>query len=159
MDLADFCDRAVVTIPIEASVREAALRLRDCDVGALVVVNGSRPIGIVTDRDLTVRALASGEDLATCLVSAVMSPKLITLSHRANLEQAIGLMREHEVRRLLIVDDGLRMCGFVSVDDLVPLLRAKTEALLSQLTQLSELISLQIGTPSRHRQHDFTCMA
>lgn len=159
MDLADFCDRDVVTIDLDDTLHQAAARMATANVGALVVTHQGRPAGFVTDRDLVVKALAENADLSGLRVSAVMSPHLMTVSKTATLSQAMHLMRDHQVRRLLIVDDGLRMCGLLSVDDLIAKIHKKSEEACVQLNLLSELIRLQSGTPSRHRSHDFTRMA
>jgi len=159
MELSEFCGRNIVTVDIDETLHQAATHMRDFCVGCLVVTTDSRPVGFVTDRDIVTKALAESADLSGQRVGAVMSPHLLTVSRGATMQQAMKLMRDHQVRRLLIMDDGLRMCGFVTADDLITKIRERSDEVSSQLGLLAELIKLQTGTPSRHRSHDFTQMA
>lgn len=159
MELKEFCDRTIVTIDLDETLHQAAARMRDLCVGGLVVTHRSAPVGFVTDRDIVVKALAESPDLSGERISAIMSPSLVTVSPHATLQQAMNLMREHQIRRLLIVDDSLKMCGLVTTDDLIKKIQERSDEVSSQLSLISELIRLQTGTPSRHRSHDFTRMA
>jgi CBS domain-containing protein len=104
------------TVSPDDSIRSAARIMRDEDTGAIPVVENGRPIGLVTDRDIVVRAVADGaqldrpvRDIATTNIVAV-TPDMSTL-------EANELMREHQVRRLPVVD-GERLVGMVSLGDL-----------------------------------------
>lgn len=112
------CRKPPATIPSGSSIAEAARLMDRRAVGALVVVeDGDRPLGIVTDRDLVVRAL--GRRLpADAAVDRVMSNDLVTLAADADLRKAITVFYRHPIRRLPLVDGG-RMVGMLTVDDLV----------------------------------------
>jgi CBS domain-containing protein len=86
-------------------------------VGAVVVVDGERPVGIVTDRDLVVRGFGRGLP-AEALVDRVMSADLVTLPAEADLRKAITLFYRNPIRRLPLVEGG-RVVGMLTVDDLV----------------------------------------
>jgi CBS domain-containing protein len=105
------------TIAAGASIAEAARQMNQRAVGALVVLEEERPVGIVTDRDLVVRGLARSLP-ADARVDMVMTTELVTLPADADLRQAISLFYRHPFRRLPLVEDG-RMVGLLSVDDLV----------------------------------------
>jgi len=106
-----------VTVPPDRSLARVARLMDDMAVGAVVVVEDNRPIGIVTDRDLVVRALARGLPPES-RVDAVMSPGLVTLDATADLREAIRVFSEHPFRRLPLVEEG-RVVAMLAVDDLV----------------------------------------
>ena len=105
------------TINSGATIADAARLMDRKAVGALVVLDGDRPVGIVTDRDLAIRGL--GRQLpGDTSVDRVMTHELVTLPADADVQQAIKIFYRHPVRRLPLVDDG-RMVGMLTVDDLV----------------------------------------
>jgi CBS domain-containing protein len=105
------------TIEADRTVTEAAQRMDHDAVGALVVTDHDRAVGIVTDRDLVVRGMAR-RATADARVDGVMTTELVTLPHDADLRDALGLFRTHAIRRIPVVDAGDRVVGMVSVDDL-----------------------------------------
>ncbi len=96
---------------------DAAQLMDQGAVGALVVTDHGRAVGIVTDRDLVVRAIAR-RATADARVDSVMTTDLVALPADADLRDALGLFRSHAVRRLPVVDGG-HVVGMVSVDDLL----------------------------------------
>ncbi|MEW6470872.1 MAG: CBS domain-containing protein [Actinomycetota bacterium] len=105
------------TIPSGTSMADAARLMDRRVVGALVALNGDRPIGIVTDRDLAVRRL--GRRLpGEASVDRVMTTELVTLPAGAYLREAIKVFYRHPFRRLPLMEDG-PMVGMLTVDDLV----------------------------------------
>jgi CBS domain-containing protein len=106
-----------VTVTADATVLDAARCMRDRDIGDVMIVDGDRVTGILTDRDIVVRAIAEGRDPATSSVSEVASMNLVTLSPEDSFDQAVKLMRQHDIRRLPIVENG-RPVGIVSIGDL-----------------------------------------
>jgi CBS domain-containing protein len=130
--------RPVVTLPPDATCEDAAQAMRDENVGAVVVAEEGRPLGVVTDRDLVVRVIASGQDARELLLRDVMSGDPIFLGEKRGLEQVIATMREQRVRRVPIVDAAGRLEGVVSLDDLLLLLS-------EQLGALAETVRAEIG--------------
>ena len=105
------------TIRSGTSIADAARLMDRRVVGALVVLDGERPIGIVTDRDLAVRGL--GRQLpGDASVDRVMTTDMVTLPADADLREAIKVFYRHPFRRLPLMEDG-RMVGMLTVDDLV----------------------------------------
>lgn len=98
-------------------VIEAARALESNNIGAVLVMREGELAGIVTDRDLAVRALGQGLDPQTP-ISQVMTPNVITLPSNANAEDALNQMKVHNVRRIPLVDEG-DLVGMVTLDDLV----------------------------------------
>ncbi len=125
--------KGVNEVDSSASVTEACMRMRDHSVGALVVLEGARPIGILTDRDVALRVVAEGRDPAQTLVEEAMSPTLYTLPDTSSLEEASELMRDHGLRRVPLTDPSGRITGLVSFDDVVLLLGMELGNLASAL--------------------------
>jgi CBS domain-containing protein len=98
---------------------DAARRMRDRQVGTVVVVDGERPVGILTDRDLTVRVLAAGLDPNKTRVSEIMTPSPTTVTEETEIVTAIGHMRAGRFRRLPVVGSDGRLRGIIALDDVV----------------------------------------
>jgi CBS domain-containing protein len=105
-----------VTVEPQTSVTAVARLMRDRDLGAVLVTDGDRLRGLVTDRDLVVRALAEGGDLEQTTVAGACSDDLVTVAPDDDLDRAVRLMRDHAVRRVPVVDHG-RPVGIVSLGD------------------------------------------
>jgi CBS domain-containing protein len=129
MSVGRFAVRQVITVHPEETVEAAAQRMRDQDVGALVVVEGKRPVGIVTDRDLVTRVLAADAPAKLTTVCAVMTPRPICISESAPLEGAMANLRFYRIRRLVVVNEAQEVVGILSLDDVLELLAEEREAL------------------------------
>lgn len=116
-------------VPGTATCAEAARRMREEEVGSLVVVDHERPVGIVTDRDLVVRVLAESRDPAAVPVGEVMTGMPVFASSTRGLDDVIQLMRDLAVRRVPVVDEHQRAIGMVSLDDVVLLLSEQLAAI------------------------------
>lgn len=120
MNAGSFCTRNVDTATRQETVLTAARRMNDRNVGSLVVVDDNkRPVGILTDRDLTLRALAKLLDPATAKLSDVMTPAPKVAAQTASLTECVGMMRGGAFRRLPIVDDAGELFGLLSLDDIL----------------------------------------
>ncbi len=120
----------VVTAAPERTVREIAELMRERNVGSVVLIDGQRPVGFLTDRDLTVSVLADGRDLGDRAADHASSP-VITANAGMQVEEAAELMVRHGVRRLVIVDDD-RLMGILTLDDIAS--RTGDAELASQLS-------------------------
>jgi CBS domain-containing protein len=117
MRIADVIQRAPITLAPEASIRQAARLMESKGVGAIVVVDGQRPLGMVTDRDIVRRGVAHGlPDDAR--IDGIMSSPIVTIDADADLRHAFDVLHGHAVRRLVMVRDGV-VVGVLSVDDLL----------------------------------------
>jgi CBS domain-containing protein len=106
-----------VTIPADMSAADAARLMRDRDIGDVLVMEQDRLMGIITDRDIVVRAVATGQNPANVTVGDICSKELHTVEHTATVEEVIELMREKAVRRVPVMD-GVCPVGIVSIGDL-----------------------------------------
>jgi CBS domain-containing protein len=123
MKVADICTREVVATGRSTSLREAATLMRERHVGALAVLadsaQGAQVVGIVTDRDLVIEALARGLDPAQTDIGRFADGKLAAVSAGASVDDAIEAMKKRGVRRLLVAGDGGTLFGILSLDDLL----------------------------------------
>jgi CBS domain-containing protein len=115
--LRDVMTDRVVTVRSTASVIDASKAMSDNDIGDVVVVEDGTVSGILTDRDIVVRAIATGSDPAGTQVGDVLSGKVQTLSPDDSVADAVRMMRDDAIRRIPVVEDG-RPVGIVSIGDL-----------------------------------------
>jgi CBS domain-containing protein len=119
----------VVTVHPTAMVTAAAERMATENVGALVVVEHHKPVGIVTDRDLVVRTLAKRLPPHQTEVGAVMTPNPICVTEDAPLESAIEYIKFHRIRRLVVLNKAQEVGGIITLDDILELLAEERQAL------------------------------
>ncbi|HZU73433.1 MAG TPA: CBS domain-containing protein [Acidimicrobiales bacterium] len=106
-----------ITLSDTASVREAAAAMRERDVGDVIVLHNDQLCGVVTDRDITVRAVADGKAPDKVKLAEVVSGQVMTVTPDTPVDKAVRLMRENAVRRLPVVESG-RPVGVVSIGDI-----------------------------------------
>ncbi|MBT2467983.1 CBS domain-containing protein [Streptomyces sp. ISL-66] len=107
-----------VTVEKLTSLAEAARVMRDAGIGDVLVVDEGRLRGILTDRDLVIRAVAENRDPADTTVQAICSTELFTIKPDDHVEQAIDLMRRHALRRLPVQTEDGELVGVVTLGDL-----------------------------------------
>jgi len=133
MSAGHICRRDVDTASYDENVLDAARRMRDRQVGTVVVVDGMRPVGIVTDRDLTVRVLAQGLSPQATRLSDIMTPSPTTVREEDSIETALGYMRTGRFRRLPVIGRDGRLLGILALDDVL-------ELVAEDLTAVGELL-------------------
>jgi CBS domain-containing protein len=126
----------VITIGPEATLTEAARRMRGLDIGPLPVADGGRLVGMLTDRDIAVRATAEGRDPQDTRVSDVMTRDVVCCFEDDDVLQAARAMAQYRKRRLVVVDGAGRVVGIVSLGDLA--LRARNELAGEALEAISQ---------------------
>lgn len=129
MSVGRFCIRKVVTISPATPVEEAARRMAEANIGALIVVEEDKSVGIVTDRDLVVRAIAAGQPPAQTEVRAVMTPRPVCITENAPLGGATERMKVHKLRRLVVLNSAQEVVGIITLDDILGLLAEEHRAL------------------------------
>jgi CBS domain-containing protein len=116
--LRDVMTTGVETVAPGDTIRYAAEKMEALDIGSLPVCDGERLVGVLTDRDITIRAVATGRDPNRTAVIETMTPQLVFAYEEQPVDEAVDLMREHEIRRLPVVDHGRRLVGIVALADL-----------------------------------------
>lgn len=114
-------------MPPGATVRQAAQRMADSNVASLLVTEGGRLLGIVTERDVTARVVAAGLDPDGTLLSQVMTPDPRALAADDSIGEALELMRRHGFRHLPVLDDDGHPMAMVSVRDLYAVVQSQLE--------------------------------
>jgi CBS domain-containing protein len=126
MRVGEICNREVVVVGEEGSVTEAAKIMREYHVGDVVIVKtryGKQvPVGILTDRDITLEIVARNADPEAIRVGDAMTFELTTVFEDDDLMHVIELMRSHGIRRVPVVDADEALVGILTVDDIVDLL-------------------------------------
>ncbi|MEU7903791.1 CBS domain-containing protein [Actinoplanes sp. NPDC049118] len=115
--VADVMTRRIVYLPGDTLLDEAAQAMRDQAIGDVVVTEGPTLSGMVTDRDIVVRAIAAGLPTRTTTLASIASRELIMIDQTATVEEAVQAMRDRDVRRLLVCDADRNLVGILSLSD------------------------------------------
>jgi CBS domain-containing protein len=118
-----------------ATLTDAAREMRDGDVGAILIMEGDDLSGIITDRDIVVRAIADGRDPSSTRVGDIDTGGLVTIDAGQSASDAAQLMREKDVRRLVVTQDGSRAVGIISIGDLA--VELDTDSALADISAAS----------------------
>lgn len=119
MRVSKLMHRDVKTCSPDDSLDQVARLLWDHDVGVIPVVSGARTVGMITDRDVCMAAYTQGRPLRELTVAAAMSKELFSVQPQDSVEDALGLMRDRQVRRLPVVDDAGALQGVLTINDIV----------------------------------------
>lgn len=148
MSAGEYCNRDVVIVERSESIRTAIELMRTHHVGDVVVVErtdgSSRPLGILTDRDIVMEVLAEDVDMQALSVGDVMSYEIQTVAEDVGLLDAIKVMRTKGVRRVPVVDSEGSLIGILAVDDVLALIA-------EQLSDLVGLITREQAQENRRR--------
>ena len=148
MTVGNICNREVIVIQREETIREAAKLMRQFHVGSVIVIDKTNgrtvPVGVVTDRDLVVEVLATELDETVITVGDIMAPDIFTIKENIAVHDAVELMRRKTVRRLPVVDESGELIGIVTLDDALQLLS-------EQLLDLAKLVRYEQRKEARHR--------
>jgi CBS domain-containing protein len=120
-DIREVMTSKVCSIDAEKPVAYAAKMMRDEDVGLAPIVEGDVLVGTLTDRDVAIRVVAEGRDPETTKVREVASTDLVTVAPQQDLDEALRLMAQHQVRRLPVVEEDGRLVGVVAQADVARL--------------------------------------
>jgi CBS domain-containing protein len=118
MKLKEIMSRDVEVVHPNSMLQEAAGKMKSLDVGSLPVCDNRKLVGILTDRDITVRAVAAGRDPRQTMVSDAMTPELVFCFEDQDVKEAAKTMERYQIRRLPILDRSQQLVGIVSLGDL-----------------------------------------
>jgi CBS domain-containing protein len=105
-------------VRFEDPVIKAAKVMKEINVGAIPIFDGEDAVGLVTDRDITIRLVAEGRDPKTLKVGDIMSSEVITCKDNADAQEAAKIMKQKNVRRLLVKNEQNKIVGLVTLGDL-----------------------------------------
>ncbi len=132
MPVKELIKRKVVVIEPDDPVKLAAKRMEDKMVGSLVVIDGDRPVGIITDRDIALRVVGK-EKIPDTPVREVMTKDPITIREDASFFELTKTFREAAVRRLIVVNKEGKLVGLISIDDVMELLTTEFANLIAAI--------------------------
>ena len=113
MQIKEIMTPAVDTVRAHASLKEAARKMESADVGFLPVLSEGEMVGVITDRDITVRAVAKGLDPEHTSVAQTMTTNVVSLPENSDIEDASDLMEERNVRRLVVTGEDDQPVGVI----------------------------------------------
>ncbi|HEX9757085.1 MAG TPA: CBS domain-containing protein [Nitrospiria bacterium] len=138
MPISDFSNSPVVTLSPGHIVMEAIKLMRDQKVGAVVITEKEKPVGILTDRDILLRVTGEGLDAISTKIRSVMTPNPIVISQEKGVWDLIQTMKQHGKRRFPIVDHVGKLVGIMTLDDLIALMGV-------EMCGLGQAISSDLG--------------
>jgi CBS domain-containing protein len=127
---------SVRTASPSQSLADAAQMMKSDDVGSIPIVEEGRLVGIVTDRDIAIRAVAEGVDPSAVTIADIASRDLVTVDPDQDLDEALALMARHQVRRLPVVEEDGQLVGILAQADVA--LKAKEKKAGELLEQISQ---------------------
>jgi len=132
--IAEIMTRSIATVQRDETLQAAAKRMEEMDVGALPVLDGKAIAGMVTDRDITVRGVATGMIPQESLVSDVMTEEVRFCRVGDSVEQVMDEMGDSQVRRLPVLDANNEIVGIVSLADVATRQSADTDETLREIS-------------------------
>jgi CBS domain-containing protein len=111
----DIMTRDVKTVNPESTIRDAAQLMNSKDFGSMPVCKGRKVVGVITDRDITIRAVAQGRDPGSTRVSEVMTEDVVSVRETSNLTEAEQLMHDRQIRRLPVLSDQGDLVGYLAL--------------------------------------------
>ena len=147
MRVDELCTRNVITIEATASIVEAAKQMREHHVGDVIVLpeaGDRRPVGVLTDRDITVALVAEDLPLSGVSVGDVMSGDIVTVRVQDDLADALEIMATNAIRRIAVIDEDNEIVGILSIDDVIGVLA-------DELKKVSTLCRRQPGREKRRQ--------
>jgi len=147
MYLSDIAQESVVQASPDATVFDVCRLMEQQNVGCVVIVEGEKPVGIVTDRDIMLRIVLSGKDPRSTRISEGMTRDPVVFPRTTGLGEAFRAWKEHSFRRVPLVDTEGRITGIVSLDDLVQLVSDEVSSVASIIRNQTE----SAGPASRRR--------
>jgi CBS domain-containing protein len=126
----------------DSSLQEVAQMMKESDCGEIPVVENrenQKPVGVITDRDITIRSLGVGKNPMDLKARDCMTSKVISTSENSSVEDCLKLMEENQIRRLVVTDKEGRCCGLISQADIARSLgEAEAGKLIKEISRPSQ---------------------
>jgi CBS domain-containing protein len=135
--ISEVMSRDVEAIAPEASVQDAARLMSELNVESLPVCDGDALVGMITDRDITLRATATGRSPKSTAVAEVMTEASTCCSETDSVDDVLKMMSEQQIRRIPVVDARSHLVGIVSLGDLATRQPSSTDRVLGRISQAS----------------------
>ena len=140
MEIQKIMSTDVDAIEPQSTIQEAAWKMKNRDIGSLPVLEGGKPLGMVTDRDIAIRAVAEGRDPVVARVAEVMSRQVVFCYEDQETSEVARLMSQHQIRRIPVLNHREELVGIVSLGDLAVDSMSQTSAAkaLSEISKSSD---------------------
>ncbi|TCB92074.1 CBS domain-containing protein [Micromonospora zingiberis] len=136
--VADVMTRQVIYLSAETTLDEAARVMKEADIGDVVVTDGATLAGLLTDRDIVVRAVAANSDPTSTTIGSITTREVVMIEQNCSAGDAAALMRERGVRRVLVCDAERKLVGIVSLGDLA--VQLDPQSALGQISEQSPTV-------------------
>jgi CBS domain-containing protein len=123
--IANVMTKSVISVDASITINEAAKMMEDAKVGAVIVMENNLPVGIVTDRDFSVKVVSHAYQI-TAPVKQIMSSPLVSINSDETVRMAADLMHDRRIRKIPVIDDG-KVVGIITATDIVNLLAVSVE--------------------------------
>jgi len=118
MKVKDAMHKGVTWVAPDTTIAELAAKMRDEGIGSIPIGENDKLVGMVTDRDIAIKAFADGKDPASLTARELMSGPILYCRSDEDIEDAVRIMEDHQVRRLPVIDGNKRMVGILSLGDI-----------------------------------------
>jgi len=135
MKIREIMTTNVECVSPDTGLTDLANKMKTLDVGFIPVCENDRLVGTVTDRDIVVRGCAGGQDIASCKASDIMTKNVFWCFENQDVKDVAKQMRDNEVRRMLILNQGKRLVGVVSIGDISKIEEKETGKTLKDITE------------------------
>ena len=135
MKIREIMTTNVECVSPDTGLTDLANKMKTLDVGFMPVCENDRLVGTVTDRDIVVRGCAGGKDIASCKTSDIMTKNVFWCLEDQDVKDVAKQMRDNEVRRMLILNQGKRLVGVVSIGDISKVEEKETGKTLKDITE------------------------
>ncbi|MET7748129.1 CBS domain-containing protein [Micromonospora sp. NPDC005367] len=136
--VSDVMTKRIVYLPAETTLDEAATVMREADIGDVVVTDGASLAGMLTDRDIVVRAVAERANPSSTTIGSITTREVVMIEQHATAGEAAALMRERGIRRVLVCDSDRKLVGIVSLGDLA--MQLDPQSALSEISEQSPTV-------------------
>jgi CBS domain-containing protein len=138
MKIKDVMTKDIVCVDTKAMASDAAKKMKDQDVGTVLVIEGNQLKGLVTDRAITTRAVADEKDPRTVPITDIMTKELIGCNEDEDLFSALHTMGKNKIRRLPVVNEQSQLVGIVSLSDIAPQMKSGIDYMVDELTKANK---------------------
>lgn len=133
MSLKPLMSKIITSLPARATALDAAKFMTDMNVGSVIVVEGNKPVGIVTDRDIMTKVIIEGRNPQTVSIRDIMASPVITVSVEKSIFDVTKLMKKYQVRRFPVVDAEGKIVGVITLSDILVFIGQEMKNIASAL--------------------------
>lgn len=135
MQIKEIMTKGIACVDSKSSAADAARKMKDQNVGTVLVIDGNSVKGLLTDRSITTKAVAEQKDPRNVPVTDIMTKKVVGCSENDDLFDALKIMGENKIRRLPVINDQSQLVGIVSLSDIAQEMRVGLDSIFDEMTK------------------------